>query len=974
MRMTFGSGRAGAALTGLVLGAILMMTYPAAGGEAGPAWRWPVPSDTSWEIIDGRGSVERVDGRWVWDAEPVGNGVKLGVRLPIDLADFDELRFEYKPTHGPVQVMITTDGYPNDELSRNWYDKHVQKHGEWNRVTLDLDLDDDGRPTQRPESQDLWLQFRHKEDPLEYYGDRRRVEIRNVRFVRHPVAWESDYFRVRTGLREDGKYEVAYPVTLRNLSERPVEVTLRFDREPPRRGEPLFEVPNDLRWTLEPVAGAVQRMAERWGGGLSERHGDVVTVWVRFTADAEAVARRAPLWTEIVRPSLHVKGFDEPLLPLHSSRRDPWMLTTPPRHVTHPIVEAMPATIRRAKRRSAADGQFHGMVDRILQQAERELAHSPRIPRQNIPSKVAHDLHGDNAARCLGFARAYALSGREAFREAALELLLAYADRYTQWRPIRPSSTAFHSHTMANTLAAAFRLDPFVVAYDYLKPTLSDAEQRRIEDGFLRPCARVLDGHVNAHNNQMAQHNEFPFYFAMATHNWPLAMRYVEGRRGLFALRRHAFDRDGMAMERDLGYHWNTIDPMIGIAIALDHAGYDDTGLDLASTLEAPLARAGDPRKLQPHSPRYVRYEWGYAKYGRRSFLAALNSNRGLGALLHGVDRIPDEVTRLGTSHLEHAGYLVMRRQLDDGKLRTIGANYGSPHHRSHLDLMSIHASQDGQPLLGMMSQSEGRKGWYSTIADSLLAVNGRDQLQGGRGRLVRVDHGERWQALEIATAEETPLYDPAVKYHRMVVETPEFLLLLDRAAAPEPVDFHWALYPGSDADTPEAWATATPPGLEPGPDGNGPSCPAVRRDWVAAAEATDALAINASVLDRRVTVPIVATPASRPYAFQTPGRSGWRTGLLLHHKAQRGGHWATAIPTASRAFELRRVTLLDADGKPLEPGRGIAVRVKPADGEEGDGWLIAVADRETHAQTQSGKVLDDGWLIQPPASHAETP
>jgi hypothetical protein len=108
------------------------------------------------------------------------------------------------------------------------------------------------------------------------------------------------------------------------------------------------------------------------------------------------------------------------------------------------------------------------------------------------------------------------------------------------------------------------------------------------------------------------------------------------------------------------------------------------------------------------------------------------------------------------------------------------------------------------------------RTGWYSTIADSLLAVNGRDQIT-GRGRVVRKQQAQNWQAVEVATDPATPLYEPAVDYHRLVFSAPTFVLLLDRASAPEPVDFQWAFYPGMDMTVPAAWQPAEPPALKPG-------------------------------------------------------------------------------------------------------------------------------------------------------------
>ncbi len=939
---------------------LLLMGYVTMGANAEDGrWCWRVPDDQSWEKVHGSGEIKTTDDGWVWDAQPVDRGGQLGVRLPVDLSEYDEIRFEYKPTHGPVQVVVTTDGYPTDKLSRNWYDKNVQKLDEWNSVAFELDLDDDGRPTERPETQDLWIRFGFHEDPEVVWGDRRRVEFRNVRLVRHPVEWHVDYFRTRTR-RIGDVLEIAYPISLRNRTSQEVNVTLELERMPPRTGEPLFDMPEQMTWSLAPPSSKVAGFEERWGGGVKKRGGDAVGAWITFTADATEALVRSPLWTEMVWPRVRIEGYDEVLLPLHSSRLDPWFLTVPPRSVVHPVVEATPDKLRRAMRRNSAPGRFQGILDDILSTARRQLASPFSMPRQiTLEGNEAYSIHSNNGLRCLNLARAWALTGDESYRTAAIDVLQAYADNYPLWEPLRESSTAFRSRTMSNTLMEGFRMWSFFVAYDYLRSSLTILQIEDIEGRFLLPLARVLDGHVLAYNNQMTQHQHNVFYFAVATENWPLAMRYVEGPRGLFAIREYGFDVDGMGMERDMGYHWNTLDPMVGMMVTLGHLGFDDTGLDIESLLSAPaaLGKAMEPTSRYPYDRSY---EWGYEHYGNNGFINSIGG-RGLSAILYGVEQIPEGEIALDPVHLKHAGYVLLRRRLPDGGIRSLSTNYGSPHHRNHADLLSVHVEQDGNTIVGMMGQQFGRTGWYSTMADSLLVVNGRDQLVGGRGRLVRIEQGEKWQAVEVATSDETSLYDPAVTYHRLLVDADSFVVLLDRATAPEPVTFQWTFYPGIDYTVPEDWSEAEAPSLDAGPTGNGPGCETVRKDWRAGSHKVSVLKLSAEFTNDMPTA-ILVQPASQPLAFHTPGhkKKGWINGLLMVSEKAIGSSWAAVTSPDGANMDVQSIVLTDGDGKPLAPGSGSAVKILSDKGE----WIVAFADPKTNARLPDGTPLEEGLLI----------
>jgi len=327
--------------------------------------------------------------------------------------------------------------------------------------------------------------------------------------------------------------------------------------------------------------------------------------------------------------------------------------------------------------------------------------------------------------------------------------------------------------------------------------------------------------------------------------------------------------------------------------------------------------------------------------YALPADLADGKGKRSFDGLLYGADTRPvAKGIAFEPAHLKNAGYVVVRHRLASGGLRSIFTNYGSPHHRSHIDRLSVHVSEDGNDLVGMMGQMSkyGRKGWYSTIADSLLAVNGRDQII-GRGRLVRLEQTRDWAAVEVATDPATPLYEPDVVYHRLVVSAPDFLVLLDRAVAAEPVAFQWAFYPGMDMSVPEGWQPAAHPGLDPGRKQTGPLSP-VRKDWLAGPSPVTELGLLAEVRDEKPVMPVrvLASPAQRPMAFSTPGhqKGGWIRALLLHGTKQQGAAWAAVLDrSGKRAVRAAWLPVHGADGKPLPLAEARPCRSTPpaADG-----------------------------------------
>lgn len=969
----------------LVLCLAALVAAPEVGGDDGkpsePATVWRPAPDATWEILEGRGSITAKDGGWTWSSGRDSSG-QVGIRLPVDLDDYDELRFEFRPTQGPVLVTVTTAGFPAATYSRNWYSKNVQRQGEWNPMYADLRLDDDGRAGKAAGGQALWIRFEYAE-PAQHgtYSMAREVELRNVRLVRHPLRWQSDFFRVRTQLR-DGRYEILYPVTFINRDPDRREAVLHLDRLDSNGTDPLFRFERQTPFTIEPrIPEDPNAFASRWGTGFSETDGDVTTAWITFSADAAEVAKRPGLYAEVVWPRLTVTGCDEPLVPLRSSRIDPWILALPPKEVVHPSVEATPAMLERAVARNAANPQFKGVLDAQVTQAEGLLKAPWDMPRQNDGLKVFEpgkapggrgpwtQLHDRNVARCLTLARAYGLTGRQDFRDAALEVLGRYADAYPFWDALRPTTTAFADKSAVNSLASGFRYPGFFIAYDYLRPSLDCDWRRTIEDRLLEPIARTADGHVPGYSNQMAVHNLLPFSYAVSTERWCLAMRYVVGPRGLAALREYAFDADGLGLERDLGYHFNAMDPMVQTMITLTNLGYDDSAITMKSVMDAPMAFVDQG---PAHGDFAFRYEWAYARYRDprypNIFLQSHQGKRGIAGLLFGVEAYPEPTATIPAEpvHLPNSGNVVLRQQLPNGSLRKILCNYGSPYLRGHIDLMSVHIWEAGKEL----TRHTPVHGWYSTIADSLLAVNGRDQIT-GRGRLVRMEQAEQWMAMEVATDPAAPLYEPPVDYRRLVVGAPDFVLLLDRASAKMPVDYDWAFYPGQTITVPAGWTPSSPPKLEARKDVGsvvglgGPLYAPERHDWRKPSARLSQLEFVARVKGETTDTPVrmLTTPAQLPYAFTATGNEGAGVGdaLLLVADQQREAAWAAVFDrSASQDVMLEWVPLLDPAGKPLPSGRGVAVKVTAPSGT----WIIAVAEPEQPARVAGAGPLENGWLI----------
>ena len=756
------------------------------------------PSDVKWVVAEGAGAVARDEGGnfWKWEAEPPGKGATLETPLgEVSLADFDEVRFSYRATSGPVIATITTNGYPDETRSRNWYDKQPLRLNEWTDFSVDLGLDDDGKPTRIESAPSLRIGFATLVDPADPAVTRRAVEFRDVRLIRHPVKVEYRLWDSREGWEGD-TYRVGFPFTLKNRTDRELEVSL----ENAAVGKPIFTATGPMRWKLAP--------------GEEKR---VEAVYTISRADAEVAG---PLVVEEIFPRLQVSGYDEAIYFLQSSRRERWMLATPPINPPAYVCELTPERLARVQKRVAEDKHWAAVFKKVVADAEKVLAEPLSLP----PARGSYDQrkdeaggwarqHGVNATRALTLARAYILTGRKDFFEAAAAILEAYGGAYLKWDYYRADTTAFRMRTTDTTLNSGFLLPPFGVAYDYLRPELDESRRKTIEDGFLIPASADLDNHVTAYLNQMPVHQLLPFYVAMALKKWSLAAQYVEGPRGLRAMRDRAFGADGFSLENDMGYHWNSIDWMVPAYRAFRNLGWKSEDLDFAGLYLSPILASDDPAKLGT-----ARYEWAYATFGNPLMAIPLQGSdrSSLSALISGADQIPPaEQTQEMFARLDHAGHIHARRTTPHGRL-SASLNYGSPWGREERDLFSARALLDGKPLItdaGRFQYSiDGAGVMCSTIAQSTLLPGGREQKTLGRGELVLAEKEAGYQILQIRTSPKAPIFEQAGDFVRTIVTTDDFLLMVDLYSGETSERIAWTMHAGKGLVIPSEWTNNKPP------------------------------------------------------------------------------------------------------------------------------------------------------------------
>jgi len=505
----------------------------------------------------------------------------------------------------------------------------------------------------------------------------------------------------------------------------------------------------------------------------------------------------------------------------------------------HPFLFADHASIARAKKRIATEAWAKEVFEEIVQKADAILSAPIEIPAQGgqwshhyvckecgtrlsfthgkhlcphcgkeysgwpYDEVIAGRKHRSNLAAVETLGWAYALTGKEAYAEYAKALLTKYADAYTSYpfHDYQGGTLSKGARLLAQTLDESTVIIGTVAGYDlvYSSPAWSDAERRKVEDGFFREVARTIQRNDMGVSNWQSWHNAALSSIGYCLGDEGLVSDAIDGKSGFRFQMRKSVLKDGFWYEGSPAYHFYSLNALRWTALGAQRAGTDLVPIDaframfLAPTrylfpdFTFPAVNDSDRFSISKFSGLY---EIAYAWYGDPVYAMAAGKGKrnSIEALFWGADSLPVEKNEsLGEPVSDSPG--VGGAILTQGKPPlSFHIHYG-PHggYHGHPDKLALIVFAQGGVIAPDPSRvayaSPLQEGWYkTTLAHNTLVVDRRNQKP-AEARSVRFFTTDRLSAVQA----ECPDAYPGVDLVRTTAVTPGYLLDLFIAKSDSP-------------------------------------------------------------------------------------------------------------------------------------------------------------------------------------------
>jgi len=496
------------------------------------------PAEYEWHLHDGASQTLILDFK------------KLG----INPKDFDEIRFDLKPLVSQVGINAVIMGHPEPRQSSGWYLKFKAPTGLWSSGRFDLHLDDDGvfRRLNPDTTKDGQFHIRLYRRLLGYPGEPlwRKANIRNFRLVRRLVSVDFDILSAEIN-EGTGEISYTYPLRIKNNTDERHVVELELDSA------------NTLKLFS---ATAPETKFEL-------NAGEVKILPVRMFISTQKAMSLAPMYSEPLIPKVSIPGIeDSDVIPLMGYRRWPMWASVPlfnQKHWTPPTFQAQVAakskyfpsaaswqaqTIRRAEGAMKYDwpvpldgppGHDQGYRCRkcsrwLEPKTPISFNHHfcPTCKQEFVDNDFLNKAwirryHSRRASDLLALAKSWLLTGKDAYAEKAIDILMAYADAHPKLKIHGTRSTSGASRIGGSTLGSSYVIPSFAEAYWYLyrSPNLDEKRRNTIEN-MLRKMGRNVARHSVEYNNQQAEHFRAYGSAGLATRYWPLVAETIYGDFG----------------------------------------------------------------------------------------------------------------------------------------------------------------------------------------------------------------------------------------------------------------------------------------------------------------------------------------------------------------------------------------------------------------------------------------------------------
>jgi hypothetical protein len=950
-------GCGAAVLSGLVG----ILAHAAEGPSAAADWLLPLETAAVHGPWQGKGNlrqvVDRDSGRAVLEYEAAFEGTDTELWMDLDRVAsnrFDLLRFDWRATGDAVLARVTLEGYPEPGGQRNYYlNKNPGTPGEWQRVWLDLGLDDDhpffpkveGLPDGR-----MRLRFRLTLNPVAPHSANPRTILRlaDVMLLRPPVTVAGDLRAIRP-VDASGVVGQEYALVVRNRAEVPQEVALYLD------GSGLREFRAEL---TEPQF--------RLGAGKTREIG------ARMVMDRDRAARLPPLYYETADVFVGVEGQPDSIVPwnwgymrhrLHAAvplppREAPVLLSDEEGAAGRARPAGKAASVATPQQLKEADGLLdypstptnivHGQPNCYFCPAHnaqlrcegpgkhrcekgKELVDMAKMP-EHVYRAAGYYEHVKLAETALKLARAGWDSGDRKYLKRAAEILMAYA----RWYPGVPisdeSATSYYGRVGAGNLQESWWYAPLPRVYDLVRAggVWSEKDAAFVERNLILEGVALLCAHRSV-ANQQAEYNRGVGVGALAIGNAALAAEALSGEYGMRAQWGFDFDGDGWTMERDWGYQRAAVEPFLDFAKALSAAGVPVFDADFKKLFDAPVLRSPNlsvglelyvDAMEQYHDPLYRRSVAAYRKE----------------PLPEMPDGFPNSVQPAG-------GFTMLRTGRNDNDLVSASINWGEPVYRGGKTLLSPTVRWKGCELNAqVMRIAYGSKfsGFsYAATAGNTIVIDGELQSMARAEQRALLDGpcpAGRW------TAPATHPQYPGVEWSRSMAICGDSVVVLDQITSAKPVRIdRFTFLPVNEAEAKTADA-AEPAFVDDkefcGDNKQYQYLTGVQR---VTGKAPERVSFPLTPDKKRVAVVQLRSPENTqcfrlhaPIAWNVRDAQVWalrRSGETKTWFAEALSGVDTAAGGKPEAVQFERLDV-QRDGKPAPPEQALAVRVCNAAGE----------------------------------------
>ena len=371
----------------------------------------------------------------------------------------------------------------------------------------------------------------------------------------------------------------------------------------------------------------------------------------------------------------------------------------------------------------------------------------------------------------------YLATGNRKYVNYIRDMLLDYAGKYPGWfehNAGRVATTKSSGKAFAQSLNEANWATKVAMAYNVIKPLLTDEEIRRIEDGYLKPAAQLLL-HRPAEANWQMWHNSGLAALGVALENDSIIDVAINKRGfGYHHLNRKHKNADGWINEGSPHYHYYPLEALLFTANAVKCRGINLFDSDLHDMFAEPVKGTYPDLSFPAHSDGWyganllsqsALYEVAARRFNDPLLTQVLEQiyahkpRLDAEALLNGQTLTPATDVFLQPSYTYPAsGFSLLRSDARTVVLKFGGIGIG----HGHPDKLSI-TIHDGQNELVSDFGTSGYGvpdylKWYKrSLSHNTVIVDAADQKRRSSGRLLsfvpRADGG----SVEAETTEAYP-------------------------------------------------------------------------------------------------------------------------------------------------------------------------------------------------------------------------